>query len=223
MQTEEPFWLSEAYSDAINTQDIGLIYRNKVFSEIVTALFSLCGFNKTKPYLDYGGGYGMFVRMMRDSGYNFYWSDKFCENVYATKFSVFEPFREQNRFETATAFEVFEHLTDPIAEVEKLLSVTDSILFSTELIPENIEGWWYIMPEHGQHISFYSKDTLQFLAKKYGLNLYTNNKTLHLLTKKRISKWGFSLASSLRFARIYNTFFSPKSLLQEDYEQYLNK
>ena len=88
IQTDEPYWLNEAYSNAITATDIGLINRNVYFSEITTAMLRLCGFDSAKKYLDYGGGYGIYVRMMRDKGFNFYWSDEYCENLYAKKFSA---------------------------------------------------------------------------------------------------------------------------------------
>ena len=35
IQTEEPFWLSEAYSSVITQQDIGLLYRNRFIVPIL--------------------------------------------------------------------------------------------------------------------------------------------------------------------------------------------
>jgi len=32
-------------------------------------------------FLDYAAGYGLFVRLMRDAGYNFRWSDLYCQNL----------------------------------------------------------------------------------------------------------------------------------------------
>ncbi len=224
IQTDDPFWLDEAYNSAINSSDIGLISRNLVFTEEVTMLFRLSGFDANKKYLDYGAGYGMFVRMMRDNGYNFYWSDDYCDNMYTRKFIANElPVNEQ-KFEIVTEFEVFEHLPDPIKEIEKILNCSDSILFSTELTKgnntEEINNWWYIAPEHGQHVAFYNKKTLQYLANKFGLNLYTR-KNLHFLTKKKIANWKYVLATTFKIAKIYNTIRLPDSLLESDYKLYL--
>jgi len=226
VQTDQPFWLEEAYAEAINNTDIGLVLRNKTFSELVTAQLSILGFRRDRKYLDYGGGYGMFVRMMRDNGFNFYCYDQYCKNLYATKFVDNEPGLTQEQYEAITAFEVFEHLENPIFEIEKLLQHTDTVLFSTELSSSfqgNLENWWYIMPEHGQHIAFYHRKTLEFIAKKYGLNLYTNNHTLHLLTKRSLSSMKYRIASSYTISRLYNTFLPSKSLLIQDYELYLKQ
>ena len=84
---------------------------------------------------------------------------------------------------------MFEHFIDPLEELEKMLLISKNILLTTILLPDpvpEIKNWWYYGTEHGQHISFYSKKTLEFLAKKYNLNLYTNGINLHLLTDKKI-------------------------------------
>ena len=222
IQTDEPYWLDEAYNSAINSSDIGLISRNLVFTEEITMLFRLCGFEHNKKYLDYGAGYGMFVRMMRDNGYNFYWSDEYCENMYAKKFEANDLAAQEQKFEVVTAFEVFEHLPDPSKEIEKILTYSDSILFSTELSKgsiQEIENWWYISPEHGQHVAFYNKKTLEYLADKFGLNLYTR-KNLHFLTKKKIANWKYSVATTFKLAKMYNTISLPGSLLQSDHDMY---
>ena len=222
IQTEEPYWLNESYSNAINASDIGLISRNVVFSEIVTSLFKVCKFNTTAKYLDYGGGYGMFVRLMRNNGFNFYWSDEYCENLYATKFKAIDLPVNERKFEVLTAFEVFEHLANPVEDIKKMLTFSDSLLFSTELHSNDIDkikDWWYVGAEHGQHIAFYHIKTLEKICEKEGLNLYSH-KSLHLLTKKKINSKLFKLSTTYQLARIINTLFMPKSLIQADFELY---
>ena len=61
IQTEDPFWLNEAYSDAITNQDIGLISRNINYSKITKGLIKILHIDNEANFLDYGGGYGMFV------------------------------------------------------------------------------------------------------------------------------------------------------------------
>lgn len=55
IQTESPYWLDEAYSDAIVDSDIGLIERNIMLSRLVAAVISFC-FPTATSFLDYGGG-----------------------------------------------------------------------------------------------------------------------------------------------------------------------
>src|SRR5690349_21110797 len=87
IQTEEPYWLKDAYINAINASDIGLVHRNIITSNLTKAVIRLF-FNGDDEFIDYGGGYGLFVRLMRDAGYNFYRHDIFCENLFAKGFDA---------------------------------------------------------------------------------------------------------------------------------------
>jgi hypothetical protein len=223
IQTDTPFWLDEAYNSAINFTDVGLISRNNIYVEQITAFLRFSKFDRNKKYLDYGAGYGLFVRMMRDNGVNFYWADEYCENLFAKKFAATDLPLQEQQFELITSFEVFEHLPDPMQEITKILALTDSILFSTELTKEaieEIENWWYIAPEHGQHIAFYSKKTLEYICKQFDLNLYSR-KNLHLLTRRKVNKVLFYTSNIFKIAKIYNAIFPPPSLLQLDYNFYM--
>ena len=110
------------------------------------------------PFLDYAGGYGVFTRLMRDIGFDFYWHDPYTQNLFANGFE--DDLKSNSKFELLTAFEVFEHLVNPKEELEKMLRFSDTIVFSTELMPQEIpdpEEWWYYGFNHGQHISFYTR------------------------------------------------------------------
>ncbi|MHB8913397.1 MAG: class I SAM-dependent methyltransferase [Minisyncoccota bacterium] len=193
IQVKNPHWLHEAYESAISSLDTGLVSRNLYFSPITEKLL-LKYFDYHKRFIDYGGGYGLFVRLMRDKGFDFYRQDPYCQNLFALYFDVSDLKEVTEKFELLTAFELFEHLEHPITEIERMLTLSDSILFSTELQPDNIknhEDWWYFSPESGQHISFYTKKSLESIAEHFGLTLHTNNTTLHLLTKKHFNKSPF--------------------------------
>src|SRR3954471_910803 len=74
VQTEDPYWLDKAYESAITRTDVGLVGRNLHQARITQALMELC----LKPEgtsVDFGGGYGLFVRLMRDKGYQFFRHD----------------------------------------------------------------------------------------------------------------------------------------------------
>jgi len=222
VQTENPYWLEEAYSSAITAQDIGLINRNVYYAPIVSLIIKLF-YDKNSSFLDYGGGYGIFVRLMRDRGFNFYRHDIFCKNIFAVDF-------EDNgtaNYEVITAFEVFEHLIDPMAEIENMLTKSKNIFFSTELQPTNFSNekdWWYVMPETGQHISLFTMDSLKFIAKKYNLNLYSDGGTFHLLTEKNSSRLLFKLAINRFAVIIINKILRyPESLLMKDYYEIIDK
>jgi hypothetical protein len=115
-------------------------------------------------------------------------------------------------------------------EIEKMLSHGKSILFSTELIPINnkeIENWWYILPETGQHIAFYTHKSFLFIAEKYQLNFYTNGKDLHLLTSNKFNSNPLilkpnsaleKLKLAIDFYRGSEFKYAQKSLIGHDYQ-----
>ncbi len=219
IQTDEPYWLKEAYSSAITNLDIGLLSRNIYFSS-VTELLIKSFFNYKDRFVDFGGGYGVFVRLMRDKGFNFFRYDTYCENIFARNFDA--NINEDNKkFELLTCFEVFEHLVDPDAELTKMLDWSDNILFSTEIIPNkklnSPEDWWYFAPETGQHISFFAVKSIQMLANKHSLNYYIIENNLHLLTRKKISKFSLRLFNSKLFKKIILYKYKTQSLMPTDF------
>ena len=147
LQTEDPYWLDEAYKDSINAADTGLLSRNIFFSK-TTALLIYLLFDKDGVFLDYAGGFGVFTRLMRDIGFNFYWHDPMTQNLVAKGFEYnnFMP-----NFELLTTFESFEHFADPLIEIRKMLSISNNILFSTFLLPSSVpaKDWWYYLFDHG--------------------------------------------------------------------------
>ncbi len=193
LQTENPYWLKEAYNTgAISALDTGILSRNillrdrtkKILHEIFSDLSGFYG-------LDYGGGEGIFVRMMRDLGFNFYRQDLYATNLYARFFDM-EDLPKGSQFKILTAFEVFEHLNNPILEIKKMFEYSNILLFSTELQPsknkKDLEDWWYIVPEAGQHISFFTESSLQKIAKSLNCNFYTDHINLHIFSKKALVK-----------------------------------
>ena len=215
VQTEEPFWLQEAYSKAIASTDVGLVFRNLMFSSIASKLiFNF--FNHEAKFLDYGGGYGLFVRLMRDNGFDFYWIDKFCENIFAKGFEFLE--RQDNqilKLEMGTAFEVVEHLGNPVNDIREILKYSRNFLFSTELLPDvgyHPDEWWYYSLDEGQHISLYTHKSLTILADKLNLNFYSNGSSLHLFTEKVLPDNLFAELTNIGLKKV-----NKKSLLQDDY------
>ncbi len=225
IQTEDPYWLAESYSNAITQLDIGLIQRNLELSKI-TAVVINTFFNAKGKFIDFAGGYGMLVRMMRDYGYDFYRQDKYCENTFAPHFDIYN--QASKHFELLTAFEVFEHLENPIQDIDEMLTYSSNILFSTVLQPHNAltpDNWWYISPEIGQHIALYHINSLKAIAKLKGLYFYTNGKNLHLFTRQKINGCWFKLLANKKVANLLFSLFrkQSKSLTPQDYEFLKNK
>lgn len=219
VQTEEPFWLQEAYMESINDTDVGMINRNTSCAKVSKAII-VSFFNTRGKFLDFGGGYGIFVRMMRDLGFDFYWYDKHCPNLFAKNYEVDNALKDS--YDLVTAFEVFEHLKDPMNEIEEMLKYSDHILFTTRLVPVDNpkpNQWWYYGLEHGQHISFYSSRSLRFISEHFRTSFYSNGSTFHMFSKKRISPLLFRLITKSRIASILNSLWPEQSLLQNDYER----
>ncbi|MBF0694109.1 MAG: class I SAM-dependent methyltransferase [Flavobacterium sp.] len=178
--------------------------RNQRFSRIITSLMVLF-FDKKWKCLDYAGGYGLFTRIMRDIGFDFYWDDPYTENLTAKGFERVEGVK----YDAVTTFESFEHFEDPLTEVKKILQYSNTIIFSTQLIPEltpKPEQWWYYGLEHGQHIALYSKKSFDVMAGKLGMTYY-NIDNLHILTTHKMGAMApllnFKYAKHLLYAASY--------------------
>jgi hypothetical protein len=180
MFVENPSWLDEAYAEPINRSDTGYVRRNLWARDRMRVIIE-SHLNPGGIFLDYAAGYGLFVRLMRDIGYDFRWSDLYCKNLFARGFEVPEPL--VGPYEAATAFEVFEHLTNPIEEMQKLSTISSCIIFTTLLLPDPApqpQDWWYYGLEHGQHIAFYTRRSLELLAARFGFQLATDDSEEHL-------------------------------------------
>jgi len=190
LSAENPYWLEEAYSSAIASTDTGLVSRNFFYAnKLAVILYFIMRERGDGRYVDVAGGYGMLTRVMRDYGFDFYWSDKYCENLMARGFE-YSP--QMGICRAITAFEVLEHTEDPIDFIVNALKYwkTDTLIFSTELFegtPPIPGQWGYYSFETGQHIAFFQRRTLQSLAFKLGLN-FSSNGWLHVFSKIKINE-----------------------------------
>lgn len=186
---DNPEWLDEAYSSAIADSDTGLVMRNlEISRKLSSLLFAQFGERGPGIYLDAAGGYGLLTRLMRDGGFNFYWQDKYCKNALARGF---EYSKEMGECEAVTAFEVLEHLLDPLTFINNALRETGAttFIFSTELYagsPPDVNEWWYYSLKTGQHIGFFSRKTLINLADQLGMTYFGSN-GIHIFTTRRCS------------------------------------
>lgn len=201
LQPENPVWLGESYASPINEEDTGYVSRNIILAR-KTFLFLVSFFNKNGRFLDYAAGYGMLVRLMRDMGLDFYWQDKYTDNLFARGFEY-----DQQKISAITCFECFEHFSEPCEEIEAMLKISRNIFFSTSLYDAGGSGivpelsWPYYGFSHGQHVAFYSLKTLEYLAGKYGLHLYSNGRDLHFLSDHPVGRWRF--LAVLKLGRIF--------------------
>lgn len=218
IQTETPYWLEDAYASAITRSDLGLISRNLLYARIAPLVIATF-FNRQTRFLDYGGGYGMFVRLMRDYGFDFFRQDRYAENLFAAGFDADD--HPDATYELVTAFEVFEHLAQPLAEIEQMLRFSRNVLFSTQLLPTpapDLNTWWYYGLDHGQHLALYTRESLRQLGRHFGLNVYSCGSALHLLTEKRLPPAAFAVIGRIgRVVPWLASLLHPHSLLSSDY------
>jgi hypothetical protein len=182
-------------------------------------------FDPAGKFVDYGGGYGLFVRMMRDTGFDFFLYDPLCDNLFARGFTAESTTREQ--IELVTAFEVFEHLVDPLSDIEKMVHFSPNILFSTLLLPPTNPKpaeWQYFGLEHGQHVSFYTEASLAVIAAQFGLHVHSCRRSLHLFSKHEIKHpWLFDLVAHYKAASVLSMIRKRQSLTPDDYHAITGK
>ena len=185
LKTEKPYWLKEAYQQAIATCDTGQLQRNIVNSTIVEVMLH-CLFGGKGKFLDVAGGYGVLARLLRDMGFDCYTMDPYCQNLFARAFEPGDEFRANALF----AFEVLEHIESPREFLKNLFDtyscktiLASTLTFAGAIPPKN---WWYYAFETGQHISFYQPRTIAFLADTLGCRYYRLGPEWHLITDKRL-------------------------------------
>jgi hypothetical protein len=135
--------------------------------------------------VDYAGGFGILVRLLRDCGIDALWADRYCQNLVARGFEY-----NAGKAVLITAFEAFEHFVYPSDEVNRILTISPNVLFSTELIAGTTpspDDWWYYGREHGQHIGFFRLKTLEFIAAKNGKYLISDGHSYHLMSDRPVN------------------------------------
>lgn len=209
VQTETPYWLDIAYNSVINDSDTGIISRNIVNSKIVASVIIRLNLIH-KSVIDYAGGYGLLVRMLRDIGLSAYWMDLYCSNYFAKNFE------HKNSLDCGLVcgFEVMEHVLSPLETIESMLEIAPNILVSTLCMPNVVpkhDTWWYYGKNHGQHIGFFRIKTFQHIAKIKNKHLATDGRSYYLLSDKKISNYEFKLFILLNKVAPYFLKFVLKS------------
>ena len=170
--THEPHWLDEAYSEAVSPLDTGILARNLANVDTISRCLLTNSHHCVVNGIDLGAGYGLFVRGMRDIGIDFYWSDRYSDNLLARGFEA-----RSAEYSVAVAFEVLEHLPNPIEflresyrEFRFHTCFFSALCFDEQKLPGS--DWWYWTFESGQHISFFSRRALAWMAEQLEMQLW---------------------------------------------------
>jgi hypothetical protein len=182
LSSDDPYWLHESFASKLNDLDIGSVDRCLIVADFVESFIRSAN-SKNGRFLDWGGGYGLLARLMRDRGLDFVSHDVYTHPLFV------EPNEglESDTFELITMSEVALHLTDPVPIFTKILESTNTIIFTAVIAPHVIpKDWWYLMPDTGQHVAIYHKETLETLASQLGVRITTDGRFFHVLHRKRL-------------------------------------
>ena len=160
LQTEEPYWLEDAYQPINEQLDTGQFIRCLNNAAFLDALISQLNL-QNKSCIDYGCGSGLTARILRDVGINAQGYDAYSTPRLLMGFQV-------QTLESAAIInlcEVAEHFPNPKSSFAHIFSCNpEVVVVQTGIFTEPDENWGYLAPEHGQHIFFYSKKTISYLA-----------------------------------------------------------
>jgi len=181
LQTDEPYWLETAHKNNLSYLDTGAAQRTL---KNLAVCFFISKLYKLKNIIDFGGGDGLLCRLLRDYGLNCFVKDKYASATYAQGFT--EPNFQSP--DLVIAFEVLEHFPNPGRDLDNLFNLKPRVLLvSTGIYTNQQSDWWYLSLESGQHVFFYSKKALHFLAAKYGYGLVANGDFILFVRRSSLS------------------------------------
>ncbi len=134
-----------------------------------------------KKALDFGSGpYPTLKLMLSDMGFEAHDFDPFFNNN--------DEFKD-HKYDLITTTEVIEHMSDPMKELELLISLLNNngyLLIMTNYRKMDLEEflkWWY-RRDH-THVSFFNERTFNYIKDYFSLiEVSNNNKNIIVLQKK---------------------------------------
>lgn len=218
-------WIKGSFSDELNSLDVGSVERVLLACDFLGEFINSEKLTDAN-FLDYGGGYGLQTRIMRDRGYNFKNLDPHTQPLFS-KYFAGEP---GGCYDLVSLIEVSLHFENPVAEFAKLMELGNCLVF-TSVVPGKDFGpdWWYVTGDSGQHIAFYPLSSLKEIASQLGVMFSSDGRFFHVFHKKplrlrtrillrsRILIFAFAI---VRHAAIYfmKALGRNKSLLMQDQE-----
>lgn len=176
-------WTLDKFVESIYNKDYVLVDPDYLETRPRANANVLCSTFPSLPptvrHLDYGGGNGLLIKLLRESNWESVMYDPFVDIKISPK--------QLGKFELITAYEVFEHVPDVqnlMSDLRSLLSKDGLVLFTTLLSDGNIHpnqrlSWWYASPRNG-HISLFSRKSLAILAQDSGFNFGSFSNGYHV-------------------------------------------
>lgn len=182
LRVRDPGWLEEAYAAPIAALDTGILDRSLgLANRLADVLLRMHG---RGPFVDVAGGYGLLTRRMRDLGFEYFWVDEYAPNLVARGFEA----APGMKFAAASCIEVLEHLEDPLAFLRGVIDDwgVQTIVCTTETFESPVSpSWWYLTPQTGQHVTFFTPRTLACLAEKLEMN-FASVRGTHIFSRSAI-------------------------------------
>jgi len=226
---QDPKWLEESFTDSLNSLDIGSVDRCNIVADFVEVLLKSLKVDNPKV-LDWGGGYGLLTRILRDRGVSCFHYDPYVDPLFAKNTVL----TSNTKFDLVILSEVMLHMTSPVDTLSELLAISKHVVFTAVVAPPDVSPeWWYFMPDTGQHVTIFSERSIAELGAALNARVLSDDKFFHLITKdtprvtirllftKRFIPFG--LAALLYLQRqIKRAIGKNNSLLQNDQEELIN-
>ena len=221
-----PIWLTGSFSETLQLLDIGTVDRCSLVLDFVQTVARVSRWRVNSRFIDWGGGYGLMTRMARDRGINMANFDPYVRPL----FSAPADLDKLCPAEVIVASEVFLHMENPLEVLVQLLSFSPVVIITAVVPPDRISpDWWYLMPDTGQHVSFYPVSTLKKMAEMTGTKLMSDGRFFHVFSRTELPFCTRAVVRSrfLTFAISYvldglllvsRSLNRSKSLTQIDYE-----
>lgn len=191
LETENPHWLGEAYDVTGIGDDLGAGQRTIDLVLKTAALLDRINLPKGAECVDFGGGIGLFTRLMRDRGFDFQSYDRYATPFFSDRYSLTSLAGRSPA--VVTAFEVLEHFPEPAQDLEQLFETRPALVIATtELFTGQDASWPYFADGTGQHVFFYSPKALALIAKRFGYGFALVGGLIVFVGKAEVERLGLA-------------------------------